>query len=54
MFDISSNVKNFIIFNIYNKKNHEENEKYTIEQKLIFLDIFEKAIIREDFNVHYS
>ena len=43
-----------MIFNIYNEKNQEENQKYTIEQKLIFLDIFEKAIICENFNVHHS
>ena len=43
-----------MIFNIYNKKNQEEDQKYTIERKLIFLDIFEKAIICENFNAHYS
>ena len=43
-----------MIFNIYNEKNQEEDQKYTIERKLIVLDIFEKAIICEDFNTHHS
>ena len=54
MLDLSSNVENFMIFNIYNEKNREENQKYTIERKLIVLDIFEKVIICENFNTHYS
>ena len=54
MLDISSNVENFIIFNIYNEKKQKEDQKYTIERKLILLDILEKAIICEDFNPHYS
>ena len=54
MLDISSNVENFMIFNIYDEKNQEKNQKYTIERKLILLDIFEKAIIYEGFNAHHS
>ena len=52
--NISSNVENFMIFNIYNEKNQKEDQEYTIERKLIFLNIFEKAIICEDFNAHHS
>ena len=40
-------------FNVYIGKNQEENQKYTIERKLSSLNIFEKAIICEDFNAHY-
>ena len=43
-----------MIFNIYNEKNQKEDQEYTIERKLIFLNIFEKAIICEDFNAHHS
>ena len=42
-----------MIFNVYNKKNQEEDQKHTIERELIFLDILEKAIICEDFNAHH-
>ena len=52
--DILSNVENFMIFNIYNEKNQEDDQEYTIERKSILLDIFEKAIICEDFNAHHS
>ena len=52
--DILSNVENFMILNIYNEKNQEEDQEYTIERKLIFLDISKKAIICEDFNAHHS
>ena len=54
MFDILSNVEKFMIFNIYNEKNQEKDQKYTIKRKLIFLDIFEKVIICVNFNAHYS
>ena len=43
-----------MILNIYNEKNQKEDQKYTMERKLIFLSIFEKAIICEDFNIHHS
>ena len=52
--DISSNVENFIIFNVYNEKSHDKNQNYTVEQKLTSIDISEKAIICEDFNAHHS
>ena len=54
MLDILLNVENLMIFNIYNEKNQEENQEYTIERKLILLDIFQKAILCEDFNAHHS
>ena len=54
MLNISSNIENLMTFNIYNKKNQEEDQKYTIKRKLIFLDIFEKAIICKDFNAYHS
>ena len=38
--------------NVYNEKNQGENQKYTIERKLISLDISKKAIICENFNAH--
>ena len=43
-----------MIFNIYNKKNQVEEQKYTTKRKLIILNIFKKTIICKDFNVHYS
>ena len=52
--EISSNVKNFMIFNIYNEKSQDEDQKYIVERKLATIDISEKAIICEDFNAHYS
>ena len=52
--DISSNIENFMIFNVYNEKNQGENQEYTVERKLISLDISEKAIICENFNAHNS
>ena len=52
--DISSNIENFMIFNIYNEKCQDENQEYTIERKLTSIDISEKAIICEDFNAHHS
>ena len=54
MLDISSNVKNFIIFNVCNKKVQNENQDYTVERKLTSVDISEKAIICGDSNVHHS
>ena len=51
--DISLNIKNFMIFNIYNKKDQDENQEYTIEQRLTSIDISEKAIICEKFNAHH-
>ena len=54
MLDILSNGQNFKIFDIYIEKNQEKDQEYTIERKLIFLDILEKAIICEEFNAHYS
>ena len=32
-----------MIFNIYNEKNQEEDQKYTIERKLIFFQRFRKS-----------
>ena len=52
--DILSNIENFIIFNIYNEKSQDENRECTIERKLTWINISEKAIICEDFNTHYS
>ena len=52
--DISSNTKDFLIFNIYNEKSQGENQKYTIERKLTWINILQKAIICEDFNAHHS
>ena len=43
-----------MVFNIYNEKNHEEDQKYTIERKLILVDILEKEFICEDCNAHHS
>ena len=54
MFDILSDVENVMIFYIYNEKNQKEDQKYTIKRKMIFLDIFEKAIICKEFNAHHS
>ena len=42
-----------MIFNIYNEKSQDENQKYTMERKLTTINISEKAIICEDFNAHY-
>ena len=50
MLNISSNVKNFIIFNVYNEKYQDENQSYAVERKLTSIDIPEKAFICEDFN----
>ena len=52
--DISSNIENFMIFNIYNEKCQDESQEYTIERKLTSIDISEKAIICGDFNAHHS
>ena len=54
MLNISSNVENFMIFNTYNEKAQDENQKYTVKRKLTTIDISEKAIICEDFNSHHS
>ena len=54
MLNIASNIENLMVFNIYNEKNQEENQKYMIKRKLIRLDISEKVIICEDFYAHYS
>ena len=54
MLDISSNIENFAIFNIYNEKSQHGNREYTVERKLTFIDISEKTIFCEDFNTHYS
>ena len=54
MLNISSNVEDFMIFNIYNEKSQDENQKYTVERTLTLIDILEKAIICEDFNAHHS
>ena len=54
MLDISSNVENFMIFNIYNENFRDENQSYTIERKLTSIDISEKTIICEDLNAHHS
>ena len=51
--NISSNVKNFMIFNIYNEKSQKKNQEYIVEQKLTSIDVSEKAIIFEDFNAHH-
>ena len=51
---IASNIENFMIFNIYNEKSQDKNQEYTIERKLTSIDIFEKAIICEDFNAHVT
>ena len=52
--EISSSIENFIIFNIYNGKSQDEIQEYTIEQKSTSINIFEKAIIREELNAHHS
>ena len=52
--DISSNVENFIIFNVYNEKSQGENQDYTVKRKLTSIDIPRKAIICGDFNAHHS
>ena len=54
MLEITSNIEDFMIFNIYNEKSQDENQEYTIERKLTSIDIFEKAIICEDFNAHVT
>ena len=54
MLNILLNVENFMIFNIYNEKFQDEDQKYTVKRKLTTIDISKKAIICEDFNVHHS
>ena len=51
--DISSNVENVILFNVYNEKNQGEDQEYTIKRKLILLCFPEKALICGDFNAHH-
>ena len=54
MLDISSNVENFIIFNVYNEKSQGQNQDFTVKRKLTSIDIPEKAIICGDFNAQHS
>ena len=54
MLNISSNIINFTIFNVYNEKSQDENREYIVERKLTFIDISEKTIICEGFNKHHS
>ena len=42
-----------MIFNVYNEKSQDENQKYTVKQKLTSIDVSEKAILCEDFNEHH-
>ena len=51
--DISSSIENFMIFNIYNERNQGENQEYTIERKVIRLDIPKNAIICKNFNAQH-
>ena len=43
-----------MIFNIYNEKFQDEDQKYPVEQKLTTMDISEKANLCEDFNAHHD
>ena len=54
MLNLLLNVENFMIFNIYNEKSQDEDQKYKVERKLTSIDISEKLIICENFNAHHS
>ena len=49
-----TNIENFSILNVYNEKCQKTNSnEYTIERKLITIELSQNSIICDDFNAHH-
>ena len=52
---ISNSIDDLLILNVYNERSQKSNSnEYTIERKLISIDLIENSIICGDFNAHHQ